>query len=54
MSEQSLPDFVINAEPLQTGSECVSQIMNPGSPAGFPPILLKCPLVGPSAKDPAE
>lgn len=56
MAEKGLPDFVIDAEPLQSHRECVTQVMkveivDPDSPASFHPILLKRPLVGPAAKD---
>ena len=58
MAQERLTDFVIYTDALESGCERMPQVMKmqvmyPDSAAGFTPVFLKCPLVSPSAKDPA-
>jgi hypothetical protein len=58
MAKERLADFVIHTDTLQSGCERMPQvvkmqIVNPDPATGFTPIFLKCPLVSPTAKDPA-
>ena len=57
MAQEGLADFIVHPEPLQSGGKGMAQVMkmqivdsNPR--AGFVPILLKCPRIGPMTKDP--
>jgi len=57
MAKERLPHFVIHADALESGCERMPkvvkvQVVNPDPATGFTPILLKCPLVSPTAEDP--
>ena len=58
MAQERLTDFVIHTDALESGCERMPQVMemkvvNSDPAAGFTPIFFKCPLMSPTAKDPA-